>query len=167
MSIWRVMTSILLALAALSMPEWHGGACSETDDLACQTRLSRLSPRTTQLLRALKHPEALTRSIAVGDLEHAEGEREPIVSALAAALEDEDAGVRVSAYQSLGSYGPHARPFVPALRKRALKDEYAKVRGFAEHSLSKLGFPISKEAWISNRVAILTQKTTFDQMDLM
>jgi HEAT repeat protein len=66
------------------------------------------------------------------------GEAGQAIPALAAALEDTDAGVRQEAAKALGALGAPARPAVPSLQK-SLTDPDAAVRSEAARALQKIG----------------------------
>jgi HEAT repeat protein len=70
----------------------------------------------------------------------------PAVSALRAALRDEDSMVRYSAAWALSEIGPAARAAIPELQLRADEDPVGDVRWIAAKALRKLGVPAARPA---------------------
>jgi len=86
------------------------------------------------MLDALRYNDAQVRGCAARALGRIEDGRSEVVSALMAALEDEQLIVRQSAAAALGVVGPLSLSAVTALQ-HALSDEDHHVREFAEMAL--------------------------------
>ena len=92
---------------------------------AAADALGRIGPKAVPaLVAALRHPEAPGRLLALTALRRMapktkEARSEGVVKALAAALRDKDADVRIHAAAALGAVGADAGPALPALFEAA------------------------------------------------